>query len=177
MTDGRWAPVPGFEGFYEVSDAGLVRSLRLTKQGWRGGRMLKPHVGPKGYLTVNLTAAALGKRETRYVHELVLAAFVGPRPDGMDACHDPDPNRSNCSLANLRWDTRRGNFADKRAHGTQTFGADHPSAKLTEPQVLEILSLRGKMSQSAIGRRFGVSNSQIHFIHSGQQWKHLERTA
>lgn len=176
MTDDRWMPVVGFEGFYEVSDTGKVRSLRhMTKQGVRGGRVLTPHVGPKGYLTVGLTATALGRRETRYVHELVLEAFVGPRPTGMDACHDPDPTRSNCHLANLRWDTRRSNFADKRAHGTQTFGSAHPSSKLTEAQVLEILSLRGTMSQKAIGMRFGVSNSQVHLIHTGQQWKHLER--
>lgn len=172
----RWMPVLGFEGFYEVSDMGRIRSLRrTTKQGDRGGGMLKPYQQPNGYLTVVLTATALGKRSTRYVHHVVLEAFVGPRPDGMDGCHDPDRDRRNCHLANLRWDTRGGNLADKLAHGTQTRGESHPVAKLTGEQVRAIFDLRGKMSQAEIGRKFSVTGGMVHRIFKGIAWKHVGR--
>ena len=126
-----WKPVLGFEGHYEVSDQGRVRSLDRTVSHWRGGtrlrrgRCLKPGVagGVGGYLHVVLMSD--GKtRCNRTVHRLVLEAFVGLRPEGMQACHnDGDPH--NNALSNLRWDTPASNNADKKAHGTWQGGANH----------------------------------------------------
>ncbi|UGS27597.1 NUMOD4 motif-containing HNH endonuclease [Microbacterium resistens] len=114
----EWRPVVGYEGKYEVSNLGRVRSLsRLSSSGRRvRGRMmgLRPH--PRGYLQTTLTAN--GICETKKVHRLVLEAFVGPCPDGMESCHENgvrDDNR----LSNLRWDTSLANAADRTAHGTQ----------------------------------------------------------
>lgn len=108
----RWLPVPGMEGAYEVSDMGRVRSLdRLVVNGPRGatrplrGRVLRIHLA-KGYPSVSL-----GASRKACVHTLVLLAFVGPRPDGMECCHwngDPTDNR----LQNLRWDTSSNNKKD-----------------------------------------------------------------
>lgn len=174
MTE-EWRPVVGFEGFYEVSSLGRVRSLvRQTRAGVRGGKMMSPQVDRRGYASVVLTAIALHRRETRYLHDLVLSAFVGPRPDGMDACHDPDPDRSNCRVDNLRWDTRRGNLADKQHHGTQTRGEGHPVAKLTELQVVEILRQAAAGNRQAdIARCFGVTAGQIWLIVHRKQWRHV----
>lgn len=105
MTE-NWRPVRGYEGSYEVSDLGRVRSVRVV---------LKPMRVPKGHLQVALYKSA--DRTFYKVHCLVLSAFVGPRPEGMEGCHnngDPQDNR----LSNLRWDTRSGNQRDSVEHGT-----------------------------------------------------------
>ena len=112
----QWRPVVGYEGSYEVSDLGNVRSLdRLDSRGRRRRGKVRPlAVSPRGRLLVGLCRD--GIRATAQVHHLVLEAFVGPRPDGLEACHwndDPSDNR----LTNLRWDTRSANAADSVRNG------------------------------------------------------------
>jgi hypothetical protein len=67
------------------------------------------------YLTVNLERGD-EKRRVR-IHTLVIEAFVGPRPGGLEACHGPGGSDDN-SRPNLRWDTRRENMLDEVRHGT-----------------------------------------------------------
>ncbi|MFV8049906.1 NUMOD4 motif-containing HNH endonuclease [Mycobacterium sp. 48b] len=106
----EWRAIPGYEGAYEVSDKGGVRSLtRLDTRGrLRRGKLMSPRKARSGHLAIALHA---GSRRNFLVHHLVLMAFVGPRPDGLDGCHRndiPDDNR----VANLRWDTRSSNALD-----------------------------------------------------------------
>lgn len=115
----RWAPVLGYEGFYEVSDAGRVRSLdRIIA--WNGtsklvtGRILRGAQLADGKRRVPLCRD--GGYVNRLVHVLVLEAFVGPRPPGLLACHNNDVPTDN-RLDNLRWDTPSSNQYDKVAHG------------------------------------------------------------
>ena len=119
-----WLPVVGYEGLYEVSDLGNVRSVdRLVSAGNRWGdvrqrrypgKMLTPCASTSGHLVVALHRQ--GERATPNVHRLVLAAFVGPCPDGMECCHwDDDP--TNNRLANLRWDTPSANQIDAVRNG------------------------------------------------------------
>lgn len=120
MTEERWLPVVGYEGLYEVSDLGRVKSLaRYVRD--RGGvrlvreRVLKSKSQGFGYRTVMLCRE--GHRKTRTIHQLVLESFVGPRPEGMVACHgDGDP--ANNRRSNLRWDTQSNNLYDAVRHGT-----------------------------------------------------------
>lgn len=120
-TREQWRPVVGYEGDYEVSNKGRVRSLDRTvvhnsgRTQRRKGRLLAT-ILVLGYPRVNLTTPARGARAAR-IHVLVLEAFVGLRPDGMHGCHnDGDP--TNNALSNLRWGTRSENMLDKRKHGT-----------------------------------------------------------
>lgn len=122
----RWLPVVGYEGAYEVSDQGRVRSLdrlqRISRS--RDGRM--PHLrdlegrvrqqslNSNGYCQVNLSLD--GRRHIARVHVLVLEAFTGPRPDGMEGCHG-NGERTDNRLVNLRWDTRESNFLDRARAG------------------------------------------------------------
>lgn len=115
----QWRPVAGHEGLYEVSDRGRVRSIDRTiicRNGTtsrRPGKMLKPQITPHGYRRITFGY----RRGQQYVQSLVLTAFVGPRPAGLEACHnDGDP--SNNMLSNLRWDTRISNMLDQVRHGT-----------------------------------------------------------
>lgn len=116
----HWRPVVGYEGLYEVSDRGSVRSLKRTIIRSDGrprtcpGVVLKPAVRPDGHIQVNLSRG--GEYRTRRVHQLVMEAFAGPRPDGMEVCHnDGDP--TNNHLFNLRYDTQSENARDVVRHG------------------------------------------------------------
>lgn len=121
-----WCPIPGFEGLYEVSDAGRVRSLdRIVKRRHYGicrGRILQPKVD-KGRVDVELSVS--GRTSRMGVGRAVLLAFTGPCPDGMECCHN-DGDMHNNSLSNLRWDTHSSNAIDCITHGT------HPKASKTE---------------------------------------------
>lgn len=113
MTQERWLPVPGFEGLYEVSNHGRVRSRR--RKGSRGG-ILRASPDGFGYPLVGFYRG--GRRvAARRVHSLVAQVFIGPMPEGHEVRHlDGDP--SNCRVANLSYGTRLMNMADQRWHGT-----------------------------------------------------------
>lgn len=125
----EWRPISGYEGYYEVSNEGVIRSLdrdiehAVSGTIRRRGRIirLKPH--KDGYQVATLHKE--GRRKNRMVHQIVLEAFVGPCPPGQQTCHnngDPSDNR----IENLRWDTPKENMADKRRHGTDYwFERDH----------------------------------------------------
>lgn len=112
-----WRAVPGYGGDYEVSNQGNVRTRpRVDAKGvMRKLRNHKPsRMDAWGHLGVKLMDGE--RQDSRYVHQLVLEAFVGPRPTGMVACHwndVPDDNR----LENLRWASPRGNRLDLIRNG------------------------------------------------------------
>lgn len=122
MSAEQWRPANGFEGVYEVSSLGRVRSLTHTIRRADGGewtyrgRVLKAGPTTKGYLFVTFSRGA--ERHMRKVHRLVLEAFVGPCPEGMEGCHN-DGDKTNNQISNLRWDTRSANAKDRVKHGTQ----------------------------------------------------------
>lgn len=100
MTTGeeRWRPVPGYQGWYEISDTGNVYAL--ARAATRGG-LLKPQLNTSGYRTVRL--CKYGQVKTVTVGRLVLLAFTGqPTAPGARARHGPG-GRLDDSLANLRW--------------------------------------------------------------------------
>lgn len=119
MNAERWLPVSGYEGCYDVSDLGRVRSWR------RSGApnlfrdvpfVLKSNTNTgTGYLTVTLCKD--GGKATTNVHQMVMAAFVGPRPDGQQVRH-LDGNRTNARLLNLAYGTASENMHDTIRHGT-----------------------------------------------------------
>lgn len=117
MTAEKWAPVPGYEGIYEVSDQGGVRSLdrRDSRGHMRRGKVLAAAAASGAHPTVALCRD--GKQRSHYVHHLVLTAFAGPRPEGMWACHWNDDPRDN-RFENLRWATPSENSLDSLRNGT-----------------------------------------------------------
>lgn len=169
----RWLGVIGFPG-YEVSDAGAVRS-RLAAGFGRPPvqpRQLRATLDGHGYLRVYLRRE--GRTHSLKVCWLVLEAFVGPRPDAHDACHC-DGVRTNDSLGNLRWDTRKGNLADALLHGTRPRGERMGTARLREAEVRAIRSsLTAGEPQSAVARSFKVAQSTVSKISRGERWGWLK---
>lgn len=111
----RWRAVVGYEGAYEVSNLGRVRSVaRTDARGHRQeGMLLKIGRHPRGYEQIRLYRA--GQGESKKVHHLVLEAFVGPMPNGMEGCHRNGVRHDN-RIGNLRWDTVRENANDRMRH-------------------------------------------------------------
>lgn len=177
MDTERWLPVVGWEGFYEVSDMGRVRSLdrwaavrgdgrRLIK-----GRVLKTPTDSWGYPIVHLQVRE--RSQTVRIHLLVLEAFVGSRPAGLEGCHEND-NKLDARLNNLRWDTPASNRQDAIRNDRTTKGVRNPTARLTEKDVQNIRTLcfRGWRA-SLIAEVFGIDRKQVRNIRNGVQWAHV----
>jgi len=169
-----WRPVAGFEGRYDVSDQGRVRSLRLVN-GVSDIRRPIPKLlvlsPSRGYPSVQFSKG--NHKRTRFVHVLVLTAFRGPRPFGREGAH-LDGDRSNCRLDNLVWATHVENEGHKRLHGRGPQGSRNPHALLVESDVVEIRSLRKDgVGAAFIADAYEISTAQIHSIVRRRSWGHL----
>lgn len=178
-----WRDIREYEGLYEVSSFGRVKSLAriaIRKDGTTNPikeRILK--MGITGsYLLVGLHRD--GGCITRPIHRLVLENFFGPCPEGMECCHN-DGDGNNNKLDNLRWDTKSGNMQDAIRHGTfhsglrGSKGVENIKAKLNDDKVREIRKLYAtrKYSQSQLGRQYGVGQDTISSIVTFDTWKHI----
>lgn len=147
-------PLP-YSNKYYISSDGKVWS-------WKLGRLMKPYKHTK-YKYLQLSIDNVCKK----VHQLVLEAFVGLCPDGMEACHN-DGNPENNDLHNLRWDTRSENTKDAVKHGT------HPVAKLNEDKVRNIRKmLRSHIPHRIMANMYNVSESTISYINTGRIWNYV----
>ncbi len=139
--------------------------LRLTGRGYKVGR---------GYLGIRLTPSSPGKKQRWSAHRLVLTAFAGPCPEGLE-CRHLNGIRTDNRLGNLAWGTPEVNNADKKIHGTQPQGEGNNLAKLTEKDVREIhrLGREGKLNNKTIGALFGVTGGTVSLIFRRKGWEHL----
>lgn len=171
-----WKPIPGYEGFYEASSEGRIRSVDRRITGKQGTRFLKGKIIQPGSMGNGYTSFALcknGHYRRKVTHRAICEAFHGPN-DGMDACHiDGVPGHDRPD--NLRWGTRKQNMADTLTHGTRLVGEKVAGAKLTAEKVREIriLAARGE-TQRSIGAKFGVSQGAISLIVLRQRWDHIQ---
>lgn len=182
----RWKAIAGYEGLYEVSDCGRVRSLTrvvpsvMSSTGTRThkGKMLAPSKINGRYVCVVFSKN--GKVKSFEVHRLVLTAFVGPPKKGDDCCHfngDKHDNR----VGNLRWGTRKENFADSMRLGSVSKGEQHYLAKLTDDDVREIRRLVGPFkngkapygSIAALAPKYGMSSTSLAAAVRRKTWKHV----
>jgi hypothetical protein len=176
-----WKPVVGYEGLYEVSDLGRVRSVgRWERRAatartqaytrWRREQLVAL-VDNKGYPSANLWRDGRGR--VVVVHRLVLEAFVGPCPEGEEGCHN-DGDRGNSRLSNLRWDSHIGNAVDAVRRGVIRKGEDCHQARLTDESVREIIELaKTGLPDARIAERFGVTQSAVFRIRRGKAWRHV----
>lgn len=171
--------IPGFVG-YEISSDGEVftywkthgmsdtpRKLSIARIKHKKSNYIRSCVG----LMLN------GKQKQYSVSRLVAETFI-PNPNKYPIVCHIDNNPSNNNVNNLRWDTQKGNLADRIANGTQPIGSKNPCAKLTEQQVAKIKQLHqtGKYSWRKLGKQFDVSKTLIGFIVKGKNWTHVMPT-
>lgn len=162
----RWLPIPGWEGYYDVSDQGRVRSVDrviLRSTGVEARLRGKPKT-PRD--TGHQLVAGLHRDNfgiNLFVHVAVLTAFVGPCPDGMEGCHWDDDYRNN-RLGNLRWATHADNMADKLRNGNNDRAVKtvcrrgHP---LFPPNLSPGMLKHGSRSCLACTRALGMARYRI----------------
>ena len=167
----RWRKIKSCPG-YEVSDFGRVRSFwtkgRYSVIGTKATvRALKPT--RDGHLQVSFK-----RKRYAYVHRLVLEAFIGPCPPGMECCH-ADDNPSNNKLSNLSWGTRHMNMEDRERNGRILRGDSAPWSKLTEKDVTLIRHRAAKGEKvSVILRDYqNVTDGAIRRVVCGATFKHV----
>lgn len=177
-----WRDIPGYEGFYQVSPDGEVRSVaREVWQQNRPGRsayarhfqtrLLKPSPDFHGYASVTLHAH--GRKATKGIHKLVALVFIGPPPDGHGVRH-LDGDRSNPRLSNLVYSTQKVNLADRLIHGTHNRGERHAMAKIVEADVLEIRRRAALGERHAdIGHDYDLTQSGVWRIVRRKTWPHI----
>jgi hypothetical protein len=117
LPNEEWRPIPGFDG-YEVSNLGRVVSYRRRRP-----VLLNPRTRESGHLAVGLRVNPSDfNPKTRLVHQLVMEAFVGPCPEGLEVCHN-NGNPADNVLSNLRYDTHSANAQDSVRHGTHHYAS------------------------------------------------------
>jgi hypothetical protein len=170
----EWKAIPGWEGMYEASDLGRIRSHdRQCNTGREGvalrrGRILVPVAKQQRYLAVTL--ADCERREQHLVHILILRTFRGEAPEGCIGCHEDD-DKANNLLSNLYWGTYQSNAADKIKNGNGVEGERHPLAKLTEDQVYHIRA--SSETGPALARKYGVTAPHIWAVRHRRCWRHI----
>lgn len=172
-----WRSVANTEGLYRVSSHGAVQSKCSCHGSPRAvWQTLRPWLRG-GYPAVKLYVGS--GRQTRTVHSLVMEAFAGPRPDGLEINH-MDGNRTNNYVENLEYVTHAQNVTHAAKHGLKPriLGSRSPNAKLTEEDVMEIKRILNgpacdRISHSKLGSRFGVGKGAISGIATKRSWSHL----
>lgn len=115
-----WKPIVDYEGLYEVSNTGQIRSL------FRYKKTLKYNVTKRGYCTVELFKNKLSKR--LLVHRLVAEAFI-PNPDNLPQVNHIDENPQNNSVDNLEWCTAKYNMNYGEGAKTRHLKIDYTTEK------------------------------------------------
>lgn len=175
-------PIAGFEGFYEVSNFGRVRSVHRyivhrnrwgkTHKALYRGKALKQKINKYGYPEVCIMVN--GRRKYITVHRLVASSFI-LNPKDLPQVNHKNCNKRDNSATNLEWTTPLENILHSIDNNLQNYakGEQLPQASLTEIQVKEIKKIlsEGAMTQRAIARKFGVGKNAIYHISKGNTWK------
>lgn len=161
-----WKDIPGFEGKYQASTFGRIRSVdrrvRIVVHGKEATRLLKGRVLRPGALSSGHLSVVLGREYgSMLVHVAVAITFIGSRPKDMDVCHN-DGNPKNNRVDNLRYDTRANNILDVYRIGDKW-------RKLSSADIQEIQKLLGEgRTGCSIAAQFGVCNTTISNIKHGR---------
>jgi hypothetical protein len=171
-----WRPVVNYEGGYEVSSFGRVRSLDrqiICSDGRvrnRKGNMMRLSKR-QNYLSVELFKNGVGTK--RKVAHLVAEAFIGPKPEGLIVLHGPNGSLDN-SVFNLSYGTYKDNNYDRLRDGTMPMGETHKRSKLKEADVRGIFYLHELgWSKRQIADFVGVTYQNVHAVLIGKTWKHI----
>ena len=174
----EWRPVVGYEGRYEVSNLGEVRSLPRTMKARHGGKpggyhmkgkILKKNDSPNGYYFV-----PLGKGKSGFVHRLVLEAFV-PNPENKPCCDHIDANRHNNRVDNLRWAT----YFENNSHPHAVAMRSRPVLQL-DKDTGEVIARYATLSEAQAKFKTGIISKCCRGIYkkaAGYKWKYADETS
>lgn len=171
-----WKDVPGYEGLYQASNCGRIRSLdRVVKfkdgrQSFKKGVVLAHEIRKDETHKVKISKNNNSKCVA--VHRIIALAFI-PNPNSLPQVNHIDGSRHNNNVDNLEWITISGNIKHAYDMGLlkPTIGEKHPRAKLTESDVRSILN--DNRPHNEIAKDYGVKRSTVYDIKSRKRWKHI----
>lgn len=177
-----WKDINGYEGYYQVSNLGNVKSLNrvITMKDGRK-KTLKERSIPinkftNGYLYVKLYKDS--KCFHFSIHRLIAIHFLDGYSELKNEINHKDGNKENNSIDNLEWCSRSENvkhaFSTGLRVGIGKIGQENNSSKLTNEQVLEIKSLKGKMTGNKVAKKYSVSHPVIYSIWNNKTWTHIQ---
>lgn len=177
-----WGDIVGWEGYYQVSNLGRVKSLprKYKLFGVRDHtskeRILKPSLNPDGYRIVSFN---LDDRSEYYsVSRLVAKAFI-PNPDNLPCVNHKNRIRHDNRVENLEWCTHKYNTDYAVEHGgflTMPRGTDHYAnrrTKLNDEKVRDIRENKENLTCKELGMKFGISSVNAWRIKNNTYWKHV----
>lgn len=169
-----WEDIKGYEGEYQVSNLGQVKSLdsirtdSIGREKFYKGQVLKQATS-KGRKRKIVYVSHKGKQQTIFVHKLVMQAFVG-EPNGLEICHT-DGDEGNNELSNLRYDTKSENQIDIYRYGSKS-----SQGKLNPDEVAEIRHLlkNTNLYQRDIAKKYGIAQQTVSEINTGRTFSWLD---
>ncbi|MEO2087885.1 MAG: HNH endonuclease [Gemmataceae bacterium] len=181
----RLRPLPRFPGYWCGDDGGVWSTKKGTP------KRLKEQTLPKLRMQVvslyrpdrrydrllsNGTVKSCMLADVRYVHLLVASVWLPPKPAPGYTIDHEDEDRTNNRPGNLRWMTVGENnraYLDNHPDLPRHRGEGNGQAKLTEGRVLELRTLRGRMTQRMAADLYGVAKSTVASVWRGRTWRHV----
>lgn len=176
----EWRPVLGWEGIYEVSNYGKIKSLRRGVNSRHGTRIIRekilnPRKTKYGYLVFSATLKS-GGFVTKRVHRAVAEAFINKTNPAANYVNHKDGVRHNNKLENLEWVTPQQNTDHaKEFLGCEWHGERNKTSKLDSIKVLTILTCANhpQISDSMLAKLYNTTATPIFLIRHGKNWKHM----
>ena len=162
-----WKDVIGYEGLYEVSNFGRVKSLLLKNE-----RILRPRINGNGYLRVALRKNDIAK--DFFIHRLVAFSFL-ENMEEKEFINHIDGNKKNNTVENLEWCNRSENIQHAIKNGLMDniFGEKNKNSKITKEQALKIKYGHHGISNTELASIYKINQSKISEIRSGKRWKYI----
>lgn len=172
-----WKDIPGFEGLYQASNLGRIKSL---ERWYQSANLLKmpeniktQRINHKGYLYLHLCKN--GKKWATTVHKLIALTFIGEKPYPKVTINHIDANKLNNKVENLEYCSVKENIQHYRREVNDFVGINHPMARLTETDVLNIRKeyTELKTKQKDIAAKYNITQVMVSRIIRRIAWTHI----